>query len=75
MAKVEFSFQSRSRKILLLDRLAYMKEVTVNWCPGLGTVLANEEVTSEGRSERGNFPVFKRPLKQWIFESRRMQIA
>jgi leucyl-tRNA synthetase len=40
--------------------------VTVNWCPGLGTVLANEEVTNEGRSERGNFPVFKRPLKQWI---------
>jgi leucyl-tRNA synthetase len=37
----------------------------VNWCPGLGTVLANEEVTSEGRSERGNFPVFKRRLRQW----------
>jgi leucyl-tRNA synthetase len=53
-------------KALLGDRLAYMKEVTVNWCPGLGTVLANEEVTNEGRSERGNFPVFKRPLNQWI---------
>lgn len=52
--------------ILSAYRLAYMKEVTVNWCPGLGTVLANEEVTSENRSERGNFPVFKRPLKQWI---------
>jgi leucyl-tRNA synthetase len=51
---------------LLTDRIAYMKEVTVNWCPGLGTVLANEEVTNEGRSERGNFPVFKRPLKQWM---------
>ena len=37
----------------------------MNWCPGLGTVLANEEVTSDGRSDRGNFPVFKRPLKQW----------
>ena len=36
----------------------------MNWS-GLGTVLANEEVTSEGRSDRGNFPVFKRPLKQW----------
>ena len=47
-------------------RLAYMKEVMVNWCPGLGTVLANEEVTNDGRSERGNFPVFKRPLKQWM---------
>ncbi|MEM8783042.1 MAG: leucine--tRNA ligase [Planctomycetota bacterium] len=52
----------------LLDeyRLAYMADVEVNWCPGLGTVLANEEVTNEGRSERGNFPVVKRPLKQWM---------
>ncbi|MHC4969404.1 MAG: leucine--tRNA ligase, partial [Planctomycetota bacterium] len=47
-------------------RLAYMAEVPVNWCPALGTVLANEEVTSEGRSERGNHPVFRRPLKQWM---------
>jgi leucyl-tRNA synthetase len=46
-------------------RLAYVDESPVNWCPGLGTVLANEEVTSEGRSERGNFPVFKRNLRQW----------
>ena len=46
-------------------RLAYIERVPVNWCPGLGTVLANEEVTSEGRSERGNFPVFKRNLRQW----------
>ena len=52
----------------LLDeyRLAFMAEVEVNWCPGLGTVLANEEVTNDGRSERGNFPVYKRPLKQWM---------
>ena len=47
-------------------RLAYVGEAPVNWCPGLGTVLANEEVTAEGRSERGNFPVYKRPLKQWM---------
>ncbi|NNE45152.1 MAG: leucine--tRNA ligase [Rhodothermales bacterium] len=47
-------------------RLAFMAEVPVNWCPALGTVLANEEVTNEGRSERGNYPVFKRPLKQWM---------
>ncbi|MBI1337114.1 MAG: leucine--tRNA ligase [Phycisphaera sp.] len=47
-------------------RLAFMAEVDVNWCPALGTVLANEEVTNEGRSERGNHPVFKRPLKQWM---------
>ena len=46
-------------------RLAYVDESPVNWCPGLGTVLANEEVTSEGRSERGNFPVFRRSLRQW----------
>ena len=47
-------------------RLAYVVEAPVNWCPGLGTVLANEEVTPDGRSERGNFPVFKRSLKQWM---------
>ncbi|HWL92198.1 MAG TPA: class I tRNA ligase family protein, partial [Phycisphaerae bacterium] len=47
-------------------RLAYLAEVPVNWCPALGTVLANEEVTNEGRSERGNHPVYKRPLKQWM---------
>jgi leucyl-tRNA synthetase len=47
-------------------RLAFIAEAPVNWCPGLGTVLANEEVTADGRSERGNFPVYKRPLKQWM---------
>jgi len=47
-------------------RLAYRAKVPVNWCPGLGTVLANEEVTPEGRSERGNFPVFRRELTQWM---------
>jgi leucyl-tRNA synthetase len=47
-------------------RLAYISEAPVNWCPGLGTVLANEEVTADGRSERGNFPVFKRNLRQWM---------
>jgi leucyl-tRNA synthetase len=47
-------------------RLAYRAKVPVNWCPGLGTVLANEEVTSEGRSERGNFPVYRRELTQWM---------
>ena len=38
----------------------------VNWCPGLGTVLANEEVTADGRSDRGNFPVFRKNLQQWM---------
>ena len=47
-------------------RLAYLDEALVNWCPALGTVLANEEVTPDGRSERGNHPVFRRPLKQWM---------
>ncbi|MFI5757123.1 leucine--tRNA ligase [Streptomyces sp. NPDC051569] len=46
-------------------RLAYASDAPVNWAPGLGTVLANEEVTSDGRSERGNFPVFKAKLRQW----------
>ena len=46
-------------------RLAYLDEAIVNWCPALGTVLANEEVTPDGRSDRGNHPVFRRPLKQW----------
>src|SRR5690625_2857845 len=45
--------------------LAYMDEVEVNWCPALGTVLANEEVI-DGRSERGNHPVEKKPMKQWM---------
>jgi leucyl-tRNA synthetase len=53
------------REVVDSFRLAYLDEAPVNWCPGLGTVLANEEVTSDGRSDRGNFPVFKRPLKQW----------
>jgi leucyl-tRNA synthetase len=47
-------------------RLAYVAEAPVNWCPGLGTVVANEEVTSDGRSDRGNFPVFKRSMRQWM---------
>jgi len=47
-------------------RLAYLDEVMVNWCPALGTVLANEEVTREGRSDRGDHPVFQRPLRQWM---------
>ncbi|GAA2391764.1 leucine--tRNA ligase [Catellatospora methionotrophica] len=57
---------AEQRAIINEHRLAYVSEAPVNWCPGLGTVLANEEVTSDGRSERGNFPVFKRSLKQWM---------
>ena len=54
------------RQVVDNHRLAYRAESLVNWAPGLGTVLANEEVTADGRSERGNFPVFKRPLSQWM---------
>ncbi|WJK36787.1 leucine--tRNA ligase [Solwaraspora sp. WMMA2065] len=54
------------RELVDAHRLAYVSEAPVNWCPGLGTVLANEEVTADGRSERGNFPVFKRNLRQWM---------
>ncbi|MFV2019773.1 leucine--tRNA ligase [Micromonospora sp. LOL_023] len=54
------------REVVDGHRLAYVSEAPVNWCPGLGTVLANEEITADGRSERGNFPVFKRNLRQWM---------
>src|SRR5881398_1268060 len=53
------------RDIINGQRLAYTDEVPVNWCPGLGTVLANEEVI-DGKSEVGGFPVEKRPLRQWM---------
>ena len=46
-------------------RLAYVSEVPVNWCPELGTVLANEEVV-DGKSEVGGFPVERRPMRQWM---------
>jgi len=58
--------ESGRREAIDALRLAYRDEVVVNWCPALGTVLANEEVTAEGRSEQGDFPVFRRPLRQWI---------
>jgi leucyl-tRNA synthetase len=47
--------------------LAYQKEVAVNWCPALRTVLANEEVV-DGKSERGGHPVERRPMKQWMLK-------
>ncbi len=47
--------------------LAYEEEVSVNWCPALGTVLANEEVI-DGKSERGGHPVYRRPMKQWMLK-------
>jgi leucyl-tRNA synthetase len=52
--------------LLLFERgLAYQAETPVNWCPALGTVLANEEV-KDGKSERGDHPVYRLPLRQWM---------
>ncbi len=53
------------QELLGTYRLAYLADAPVNWCPGLGTTLANEEVTTEGRSDIGNYPVFKRNMRQW----------
>src|SRR5699024_8081792 len=47
--------------------LAYIDEVAVNWCPALGTVLANEEVI-DGKSERGDHPVIRKPMRQWMLK-------
>ena len=61
------SLSDGERADVLADhRLVYLADSVVNWCPGLGTVLANEEVTADGRSERGNFPVFRKRLRQWM---------
>ncbi|MFC4854919.1 leucine--tRNA ligase [Actinophytocola glycyrrhizae] len=54
------------RRTIDAHRLVYLSDAPVNWCPGLGTVVANEEVTADGRSERGNFPVFRKNLRQWM---------
>ena len=54
------------RKVVDDHRLVYVAETPVNWCPGMGTVLANEEVTADGRSDIGNFPVFRRTMRQWM---------
>jgi leucyl-tRNA synthetase len=53
------------RQLLDQSRLAYVSEAPVNWCPELGTVLSNEEVI-DGRSEIGGFPVFRKPMRQWM---------
>lgn len=64
----DWSSLSKAERLAALDeyRLVYRSDSLVNWCPGLGTVLANEEVTADGRSERGNFPVFRKHLQQWM---------
>ena len=56
--------EKQKAEILMHYRIAYQGESTVNWCPGLGTVLANDEV-KDGYSERGGFPVFQKKMIQW----------
>lgn len=58
--------KDEQRAVIDSQRLAYLDEMTVNWCPALGTVLANDEVI-DGKSERGGHPVLRKPLKQWQF--------
>jgi leucyl-tRNA synthetase len=57
--------EEQRRQYMDEHRLAYEAEVAVNWCPALGTVLANEEVVG-GVSERGGHPVIRRPMRQWM---------
>ncbi|MFC4123792.1 leucine--tRNA ligase [Nocardia rhizosphaerae] len=64
----DWNSMSAAERGALIDsyRLVYQSDSIVNWCPGLGTVLSNEEVTADGRSERGNFPVFRKRMWQWM---------
>jgi leucyl-tRNA synthetase len=57
--------EAEQRSVIDGQRLAYMDDAAVNWCPGLGTVLANEEVI-DGKSEVGGFPVVRQPMRQWV---------
>jgi leucyl-tRNA synthetase len=57
--------ENERREFIDNNRLAYVMEAPVNWCPELGTVLANEEVV-DGKSEIGGFPVVRRPMRQWM---------
>ena len=61
----ECDSEAKRREFRDSKRLAFVSEAPVNWCPELGTVLANEEVTA-GKSEVGGFPVIRRPMRQWM---------
>ena len=65
--QLEVPDESEIERLAFVDehRLAYVTEAPVNWCPELGTVLANEEVV-DGKSEVGGFPVVRRPMRQWM---------
>jgi leucyl-tRNA synthetase len=58
--------QKKNNKVLLQYRLTYLAETEVNWCPALGTVLANDEIVN-GVSERGGHPVIRKKMKQWSY--------
>ena len=58
--------QVTRRRVVDDRRLAYISDELVNWSPDLGTVLANEEISADGRSHVGNYPVYRRPLRQWM---------
>src|SRR5262249_55746500 len=64
-AEVQKQGENAVRAYRDAHRLAYQTEAPVNWCPALGTVLANEEV-QDGKSERGGHPVVRMPLRQWM---------
>jgi len=69
--------EDKKQKVLLNYRLTYLAETEVNWCPQLGTVLANDEIVN-GVSERGGFPVIKKKMTQWsmrisVFAERLLQ--
>ena len=58
----------KKQQILMNYRIAYLGETMVNWCPGLGTVLVNDEVVN-GVSERGGYPVIRKKMQQWCLRT------
>ena len=62
--------EKEQQEILMNYRIAYLGETMVNWCPALGTVLANDEVV-DGVSERGGYPVVQKKMRQWCLRADR----